>query len=207
MNDYVFLCTFIHRCIPVPDETCTALISYSSYTPDTFRFPEELSREFTQLIGEFGPFDECRAFLTAMTCLVRYPACNSTTGLRVIVPLCPEFCRSIDSSLENCAPESYDNYPTLSMFINTFECSETETYLVNIPPQYISNDSTACIEFSKCVYVSVCFCLCMCMCVYVCCVYICVLCVHMCVCVYVHVCVFACVCICVLCVYVCVLCV
>ena len=160
----ISLPTFVHRCVPVPDETCTALITYTDYTPNTLRFPEEFSREFVQLIGEFGPFDECRAFITAIACLLRYPACNSTTG--VLLPLCHEFCASIDSNMENCAPESYDNYPTLSVLINTVECTETETYLVNIPPQYISNDSTVCAEFGKsvcaCACVHVCACVCAC---------------------------------------------
>ena len=173
----ISLATFIHRCIPVPDETCIALIPYTYYTPNTSGFPEELSREFMQLIREFRPFDECRAILTVMACLLRYPACNSTTRLQILLPLCPEFCRSIDSNIENCAPVSYDNYPSLSMLVNTLECTEIETYLVDIPPQYISNDSTVCTEFSKsmcvrsCVYARVCVhscvyaCVCMCVCV------------------------------------------
>ena len=194
MNDYVFLCTFIHRCIPVPDETCTALIPYSNYTPDTLGFSEELSREFTQLVGEFGPFDECRAYITSVACLLRYPACNSTTGLRVILLQCPEFCRSIDSSIENCAPASYDNYPSLRMLVNTFECTEIETYLVNIPPQYISSDSTVCTEFSKSVCVCVCMCVCVCSCVCVCACVCTLVCVCLCVCAHVY----APVCVCVL---------
>ena len=137
----------VHRCIPVPDETCTTLVPYTHYTPNSNTFTEELGREVTEIISEYEPFDECRAFSVAVLCEYRYPACDPTTG--TLFPLCPELCPAINSNVQNCALESYEEYPTVLELFTAFECTDPETYLMNVPPKYISN-SSFCTPLSKC---------------------------------------------------------
>ena len=182
----------------IPDHTCLTLVPYyTHYTPDAFGFTEELTNELAQLIGEYGPFDECRAFITVVSCLYRYPVCDPTTEKLHL--LCDELCPSIDLSIRNCDP-GHDNYPSVSILIDTFDCSKPETYLTYVPPipfQYVSNDTPVCSVSGKCVCVCVCVhvCACVCMCVHVWCLCVCVCaCVDVCVCACVSVCVCVCPC-------------
>ena len=188
----IILLNLVHRCNPVPDETCISLIPYTHYVPGSNTFTEELGTEITEIISEFEPFDDCRVFSVVVLCQYRYPACDPTTG--TLFPICTELCPTVDSNIQNCALESYDEYPAVGVLFTTFECSEPETYLMNIPPQYISN-SSVCTPLSKCMLCTLCvlcvFCVtysCMCVCVvlyvYValvyCVTYVSVVCVQLC---------------------------
>ena len=143
----------LNRCIEVPDETCVTLIPYMYYTPDTFGLTEQIVNDFSGVITEYDPFDPCRAFIAAISCVYRYPPCDPSTG--TLFPICPAVCPTVNSDIENCALESYEEYPSVGAFINSFECTEPETYLRNVPPQYINN-GTACTELSKCIINYVC---------------------------------------------------
>ena len=159
----------MYRCIEILDDTCLTLIPYyTHYTPDVFGFTEELTYEFTQLIEEYPPFDECRAFITVVSCLNRFPACDNATGRLLLI--CDEICPFIDSSIQTCDP-GHNNYPSVRAFLNSYDCSKPETYLAYVPPllpQYVSNDVPVCTGLGKCVCVwCVCICACVCTCVHV----------------------------------------
>ena len=140
------------RCVELPsNQTCYSLVPYTHYTPDLLRFTEEISNEFDQLVQQYPPFDACRAFITAVSCVYEFPPCDPTTG--VLLPICSELCTDIEDNIEDCTIDSFEDYPAIDELFNVFECTEPETYFMNLPPQYILNDETGCTELRKyCTY-------------------------------------------------------
>ena len=88
--------------------------------------------------------------LLCRVCMNFHP-CDSTTG--VLLPICPELCTDIEDNIEDCAIDFFEDYPAIDELFNVFECTEPETYFMNLPPQYIFNDGSGCTELCKyCTY-------------------------------------------------------
>lgn len=144
----LFSFDLILRCIEIPsDHICLILVPYSYYTPDTLGYSDEVINEFEDVITQYDPFDSCRTFATALTCVYTFPACNPTTGR--VVPICPELCPDIRSNIEECALGSPENYPSLNSLYDSFVCTDPQTYFMNVPLQYIENDTSNCSALGK----------------------------------------------------------
>ena len=84
-----------------------------------------------------------------MTCMLRFPACDPTTGM--ILPICPEQCPTLDAIIMECSAEYFRNnpdFPAMNELLNTIVCLEPQTYY-NIPVQYVTTAPNYCIELSK----------------------------------------------------------
>ena len=142
---------YICRCIEVPkEETCRPQIQNSFYAPGTFDSTGQLFSEFQEIISQLNTLDLCRAFLSAVICVFRFPACNETRG--TILPICRDICHIVDSIIEQCASgqnfRHNPRFPAVNTLLDTFVCLQPETYY-NFPVQYIETDPDICSGFSK----------------------------------------------------------
>ena len=103
------------------------------------------------MIGEYDPFDTCTVFITAVTCVYRFPPCDPTTGR--LLPICHQQCPDIESNIEECSPETLEDYPSVSRLLDSFVCLEPQSYIMNLPQQYIETDTSQCSELGKYTYV------------------------------------------------------
>ena len=140
-----------NSCIAIPgDETCLPQLPYSFYAPNTFDLTNKLFREIQIILGELDPFNDCRRFINSVVCVLRFPACNATSGR--ILPICPDLCSFIDGVIiARCSSEFFANNPNFSAvndLLNRFECLQPQSYY-NFPAQYIENASVECSNFCK----------------------------------------------------------
>ena len=71
----------MHSCIEVPsDETCLPQLPNPFYAPAAFDFTEEIFLEIQEILRNLDPLNNCRGFITTVICVLRFPACNPTTG-------------------------------------------------------------------------------------------------------------------------------
>ena len=124
---------------------------YTYYAPAVFEVTDELFSEIQAILIGLDPLSPCRIFFSTLTCTLRFPACNGTTGK--ILPVCPEQCPTIDAIEMECSVEYFRNnsdFPAVNQLLDTTACLEPQMYY-NLPAQYIATDPNDCIRFSKCI--------------------------------------------------------
>ena len=109
-----------------------------------------MSSEFREIIRRLDPLDTCRAFISTIVCVFRFPACDETRG--TIVPICRSDCSIVDLIVELCTSQQFfrnnPEFPAVNRFFDTFECLEPQSYY-NFPAQYIETDPNICSGIRK----------------------------------------------------------
>ena len=147
-NIIIFL---YNSCIKIsPEETCLPQLENLFYAPTTISSSGQVFSEFQDIIREMDPLDVCRAFISTIICVFRFPACNPTTGR--ILPICPDICGLVDTVVGLCTESQFfrnnPEFPAVNELLDTFICLEPQSYY-NFPAQYIETDPNDCSGFCK----------------------------------------------------------
>ena len=143
----------MYSCIEIPsDETCLPLLENSFYAPGAFDSTGQIFSEFEQIIRQLNPLDPCRAFISTVLCVSRFPTCNETRG--TILPICRNICDFVDLVINQCTLQFFRNnpeFPAMNRLLDTFDCHEAQSYY-NFPIQYIETDPNYCAGFGEYMY-------------------------------------------------------
>ena len=150
-----YKCLSIYSCTEIPSvETCLPQLQSSFYAPGTFDSTGQVFSEFQEIIRRLDPLDICRAFISTVICVFRFPACNETRG--TILPICRDICGLVDGIVNQCTEEQFfrnnPDFPAVNQLLDTFVCSEPQSYY-NFPIQYIETDPNICSGFCKYIYI------------------------------------------------------
>ena len=132
------------------DNTCGPQLQYSFAAPAVFEGTNTLFNEIELVLRQLGSLDACRAFITTVICVFRFPACNPVTGR--LLPICQSSCGSVDSIISQCSAAFFRNdpmFPAVNGLLDAFVCLEPLTYY-NFPLEYIETENISdCSEVGK----------------------------------------------------------